>query len=825
MVVSSAWAAGDARHVLLIGLDGVRPDALQAAATPNLDGLVQSGAVTWTMRTEDISLSGPGWSSMLTGVTAAKHGVTNNSFIGARYGEYPHFFERLRSVCPDASLASVATWSGIGRIVLDSASVGEAGGSDGTTTARAVELLSTGDPVVLFVHLDDVDAAGHGSGFSPTNPAYINAIQTKDAQVGQILDAVRARPGYAAEEWLVMVSTDHGGLGTGHGGGTVEEQTIFAIFQGPGVTPGVITQPTNIEDIAVTALAYLGVPLNPAWGLDGQVRGLGGALPRPALGCEATIATFATRVDQATKTVDLAWTPPVGVVPAGYVVRRDGAAVATLAATARQYRDAPVAADEPSGHLRPAYVVEAVDALGNVLAASATRAVRVSTGRVVLDESFDAYADDAALRSAGWQTLEVNSPVEPAGWTITNAAGRSNPPGEDGRATVGGFVISDSDFFGSASASNPTGSGMSYDLITPAFNATALSRVFLHADVSAQLNDNGRAVFDVDVRSSGRGWQTVLRRVSPSRTANAPVVTVDNADGFFGRLTLDLTAAAAGRNGVQVRLRHVEPNWDWWVAVDNVLVDDVDRTGGPTVELLAAEGFDGGVPLAWETRGVLPAGFGWSTADVCGKSIVGRNGSVFPFLAGRAIHRLRPPFASVQVECAGTARSDEWLLTPAVDARGLRRVWAEFECEFLPGGDGVVEVLLSLDGGATFAATPVFSSAGGGLLDGDEEPVYQRRALELPGAGTSDAVVVAFRYRSASAGRWWGVDGVRVFGQRALGCEEDLVAPFGTLDSADVLAFVGRVSQQAEGADLDGDGAVTFLDLLAYVEMVEAGCP
>ena len=89
------------KKVLLIGLEGVRPDVLADVATPNIDALIDQGAFSASARTGYPSVSGPGWSSMLIGVWPEKHGVTNNDFENKHYDEYPDFLTRIESVRPD----------------------------------------------------------------------------------------------------------------------------------------------------------------------------------------------------------------------------------------------------------------------------------------------------------------------------------------------------------------------------------------------------------------------------------------------------------------------------------------------------------------------------------------------------------------------------------------------------------------------------------------------------------------------------------------------------------------------------------------------------
>lgn len=106
-LASSSAAAGPEKKsaekkVLIIGIDGCRRDALEAAHTPHLDALIRAGAIAENTlilgdRYRDAETgSGPGWSSILTGVWADKHGVNDNSFQDARYDEFPHFFGGLK---------------------------------------------------------------------------------------------------------------------------------------------------------------------------------------------------------------------------------------------------------------------------------------------------------------------------------------------------------------------------------------------------------------------------------------------------------------------------------------------------------------------------------------------------------------------------------------------------------------------------------------------------------------------------------------------------------------------------------------------------------
>ena len=96
--------------VLLIGIDGVRPDVLAEVSTPNIDALKRKGAFTDRTRTTVPSVSGPSWSSMLTGVWPDKHGVIDNQFDGRRYDKYPDFLSRIEFLKPEMSTFAAVDW-------------------------------------------------------------------------------------------------------------------------------------------------------------------------------------------------------------------------------------------------------------------------------------------------------------------------------------------------------------------------------------------------------------------------------------------------------------------------------------------------------------------------------------------------------------------------------------------------------------------------------------------------------------------------------------------------------------------------------------------
>jgi predicted AlkP superfamily pyrophosphatase or phosphodiesterase len=261
------------RRVMIIGLDGVRPDALQAAETPRMDGLIANGAVSFTASTQltGRTSSGPGWTSILTGVEVEKHGVVENSL----YDDFDRSYHTVIRRAQDelgARISMASHWPDIVNGIVETEYRGEIYmGFDEPVADHVAEIVGQDTADLYFVQLDDIDDAGHTSGFDVENPEYIDAIELTDEYVGRIIDAVDARP--ADEEWLFLMTTDHGGTGRFHGAQDEANQTIWVIVSADGVVQGKLNNATHM-DLHPTALAWLGAVIDPDWGLDGTVQGL-----------------------------------------------------------------------------------------------------------------------------------------------------------------------------------------------------------------------------------------------------------------------------------------------------------------------------------------------------------------------------------------------------------------------------------------------------------------------------------------------------------------------------------------------------------------------
>ena len=290
----AAWlreVVGARRKVLFLGLDGVRADALRAAKTPHLDSLIAEGGFSDRARGVEVrGDSGPNWATLLTGLTPAQHGISANGVDPADPGRFPHLFRRVKEVRPELHTASFASWAPINASLtpddvadLEFSSAdgfevpSEAADADPVVAAAAARFLRgegpppPAEPGVVVVHLDQVDGAGHAFGYHPEQPEYLAAIERVDGLVGEILGALRSRSEVqrGREQWLVLVTTDHGGYGrdgqgTGHSisGDPARDEAVRStwwILSGPTVAAGTDLGAPRAEDAVPTMLRHLGV--------------------------------------------------------------------------------------------------------------------------------------------------------------------------------------------------------------------------------------------------------------------------------------------------------------------------------------------------------------------------------------------------------------------------------------------------------------------------------------------------------------------------------------------------------------------------------------
>lgn len=287
VIVCEAQAAR-VKKVLLIGIDGCRADCITDKIAPTLAGLADKGRFTTNgyaggelgAKSQQPTFSGPGWSTILTGVWTDKHGVTNNNFTTKALvpGNYPHAFSLYKHERPAMNFSSFVCWSAIDKFIVapvrkDFAYTYDGGWKgprheegDVLVHAELDKRLAAADDDATFVHYGQVDGNGHGFGFSDKVPQYVAALKRVDGYIAEDLAIIRARKNYANEDWLIVVTTDHGGKGKSHGSQDEVVRRIFMIANGPGVSPERVRAYVPQAAIQPTVAEWLGITPKPEWG-------------------------------------------------------------------------------------------------------------------------------------------------------------------------------------------------------------------------------------------------------------------------------------------------------------------------------------------------------------------------------------------------------------------------------------------------------------------------------------------------------------------------------------------------------------------------------
>jgi len=260
-------------HVLLIGIDGLSPDGIRGADTPNLDALIAAGAHSFTAQAVLPTTSPPNWASMLMGLPTEVHGIVEKKwdeqavrarpYCGQPAGELPpNVFRVVHAQRPDADVVVYYEWAGIGPFIeYADVTKKKPTFNPPNTVKSAVERITTTQPLLLFVQFAHVDNAGHRFGHG--SPEYYHAVKRADDMVGELLAALDAAK--IRETTVVLVTSDHGGLGKTHGGDTPEERQIPWIIAGPGIAHRTLTDPIVTMDTAATVAALLGVEAPDCW--------------------------------------------------------------------------------------------------------------------------------------------------------------------------------------------------------------------------------------------------------------------------------------------------------------------------------------------------------------------------------------------------------------------------------------------------------------------------------------------------------------------------------------------------------------------------------
>lgn len=278
------------KKVVFIIVDGIAEDMLGKAETPNLNRIKKDGAFLKAYvggekggYSETPTISAVGYNSLLTGTWVNKHNVFDNDIKAPNYS-YPTIFRLFKDQFPDKKTAVFSTWEdnrtkligenlkATGNIKIDFAYDGLEKDTlkfphdkqsgyirkiDSLVAEKAAGYIAQNGPDVSWVYLEFTDDMGHRHG---DGDILYKAISFEDRLIGKIYDSVKEREAKHGEDWLFVVTTDHGrsaSNGKGHGGQSDRERNTWIAINKPTINSYAKNNRVAVTDILPTMTYFL----------------------------------------------------------------------------------------------------------------------------------------------------------------------------------------------------------------------------------------------------------------------------------------------------------------------------------------------------------------------------------------------------------------------------------------------------------------------------------------------------------------------------------------------------------------------------------------
>ncbi len=247
--------------VFVIVIDGLRPDALLRAQTPNLDRLWESGLYSWSAQTVMPSTTLPAIASLLSGVPPERHQILWNRWApGLGRIAVPTIFD----IAQNEGIPTVAFVSKrkLEHLFSSETPLFVLNADSRHLIKEATEYMAEHRPRLVFLHLSDVDDAGHSSGWMTVKQ--LQAVARVDEAIGLLWQSLEDLK--ILNDSVIVVTADHGGHGRIHGTDDPRDMTIPWILWTPDIEIGrELIQPIRIYDTAATVLAALGLVIPSDW--------------------------------------------------------------------------------------------------------------------------------------------------------------------------------------------------------------------------------------------------------------------------------------------------------------------------------------------------------------------------------------------------------------------------------------------------------------------------------------------------------------------------------------------------------------------------------
>lgn len=226
------------RKVLFISIDGVVGEEMRKVMPTNLAEMLKTSKYSFRALSDGKTTDPSTWMSMMSGVNYDMHKIVDDSYIPKpdlnhphdNVAGYPSILYRMSTLAPSLRSSVVVRDEAIANKLLVSADQSFVSNSDEEVKNTTLNILGKNNPDVAIVQFKDVLLAGQREGFSADKSEYADAIKKVDGYVGELISALKNRKNYKNEDWLVVLTSNHGGEGTSYGGNSFNERNVFAVY-------------------------------------------------------------------------------------------------------------------------------------------------------------------------------------------------------------------------------------------------------------------------------------------------------------------------------------------------------------------------------------------------------------------------------------------------------------------------------------------------------------------------------------------------------------------------------------------------------------------
>lgn len=202
------------RKVLYLILDGAEGKQIDTLAPANITALLKTSVYTWIgisgSNNRDTVLPGA-WTSMMTGVNTDKSKV-GAGFDTADLETYPSIVSRLKKLEPDLRTVGYAASPLFDSHLLTGATKHKLSiGDDGAVAANVISTLKDDSASLVIGQFHSIAVAGDQFGYRFDVAEYAAAVRKVDGYIGEIMEALKARPNYPNEDWLVILASNENG--------------------------------------------------------------------------------------------------------------------------------------------------------------------------------------------------------------------------------------------------------------------------------------------------------------------------------------------------------------------------------------------------------------------------------------------------------------------------------------------------------------------------------------------------------------------------------------------------------------------------------------